>query len=959
VRSRLSPTLFPWLAAAATFLVGATLTLGAATLVDRETEDREDQVASLVSQRIRDNILGVLVPVSEAADAVTAFVAVNDGQLPPDGTQEYLDRLVSDNPDWRNITLAPGNRMDFIAPIAGNEAALGLRYEDLTEQWPGIKAVIDSGAPALLGPVTLIEGGEAFIYREPIIIDGDYWGMVSVVIDAATLDPTVYLMGSATAAAVSDAVSGDVILGEVGEQGSLQHRDSTTLTVPAEEWVLTLSTSHSRTEAVPTALVGIALSLLAGFGVVVLLRARQRARELDLRLASVADEAPSALFELLLTPNAEVETRFVSSAVEHLLGPTPAETAAVGILHFLPEPEREVVDQAMRRREPWRVQFAIHDESSERWLLMQATPSHRDGVDGLWHGSLTDVTAEVRRDAVALQAAKDAAERTREEFVSSIQRSATPTGYGDIDRGFRIYNDAMCEFLEIDQDELISRGGPHAFMRPEDRIRYGEAHERLERGEIENFEMILRFVTGQGRDKWADVSEIKMPEIEGLPPQSLRQAVDVTALIESREGLQRAVDIDSVTGLYSRRWLMNRLREVLSQPGHQVGVLLIDLAEFLVINRTHGQQAGDEMLAELADLVRGELSGAWQVARLDGHVFAAVLSPLPTDDDDVLADSASLLLDRLAGEFTFRGLKFSRTASIGIAVSDSASTAETLLRAADDALTTAKTRGRSRWHLAEAKNQSEGVEVALRQEDELLGALTERQFVVYYQPKVSLADRSVTGFEALVRWQHPSEGLRAPITFTDALESSGLITRLGPQVLDQVLAVLSAQPDLPGAISINVSAIELTDSGWLDRFLGAVARAGVDPQRITVELTETTTLTLTDEAVINLEALRRQGFGLELDDFGVGYASIGVLRRIPFTGVKLDRSFVSSLRADDRTSLDVVAGIASLVRGLNLNPIAEGIETDDQATLLREAGWTCGQGYLFGRPEPEPIWERV
>ena len=274
-----------------------------------------------------------------------------------------------------------------------------------------------------------------------------------------------------------------------------------------------------------------------------------------------------------------------------------------------------------------------------------------------------------------------------------------------------------------------------------------------------------------------------------------------------------------------------------------------------------------------------------------------------------------------------------------------------MVRDADQALAVAKLKGRSRSHVLSAVDPDVQAD-RLHQEHVLREALDAREFTVHYQPQVDLRTGAVCGYEALVRWQHPERGLLAAGAFIETMEQSGLVIPLGTFVLEEACRALAQNPDLPGPISINVSAVEFAHPGWLARFRTTVDEFAIAPERLVIELTETTVLHLTDDARAALDGVRAMGSGIHVDDFGAGYASVGLLQHLPVTALKLDRSFVTPLDQTDAPDLGLVRGIAGLAAGLGLETIAEGIETPRQAELLAEAGWAIGQGYLFGRPGP-------
>jgi EAL domain-containing protein (putative c-di-GMP-specific phosphodiesterase class I) len=328
-----------------------------------------------------------------------------------------------------------------------------------------------------------------------------------------------------------------------------------------------------------------------------------------------------------------------------------------------------------------------------------------------------------------------------------------------------------------------------------------------------------------------------------------------------------------------------------------------------------------------------------------------VIAPGIHDESEV--DSiAERLIGAVTEEVTVGGRPLIVSASIGVALSTADSTSTSLLRDADSALFRAKGSGRSRWVFFDPGMHTVAM-ARLVTESELRTAITERQFVVHYQPIVALADATVVGYEALVRWNHPDRGLVPPLEFLPIAEESGLIVEIGDQVLDQVCDLITIRPDLTVPISVNKSPVQIGRPGWHDRFLARIHAREIRPERLVIEVTETAILSVLDRTTGDLADLRDHGIGIHVDDFGTGYSSIALLRDLPVTGLKLDLSFTRHLTTD-QTARALAAGLAGLVHGLNIDGIAEGIETPEQAEILREQGWTHGQGYLYGRPAPMP-----
>ncbi|MEP7194135.1 MAG: bifunctional diguanylate cyclase/phosphodiesterase [Actinomycetota bacterium] len=383
-----------------------------------------------------------------------------------------------------------------------------------------------------------------------------------------------------------------------------------------------------------------------------------------------------------------------------------------------------------------------------------------------------------------------------------------------------------------------------------------------------------------------------------------------------------------------------------------MAALFVHLVNFKIVNDSLGHAAGDEVLTTIAKRIGGVLRPADRVGRFGGDEFVIVVQDVEDAlDVERFAERVSAAIGE---DLQVRGHRIVPTASIGIAVSASTSTPESMLRDADSAMFCAKAAGRARWQIFDGASHTQAV-ARLTVEDQLRDAIHRGEFVVHYQPIVALADSRVVGHEALVRWTHPTLGLLAPAEFLDVAEESGLITAIGAQVLDQACVMLAARPDLPGPISVNVSAVQLAGTDWLASVTDTLNKHHVDPNRIVIEVTETAALSPTGSALHALEALRGLGVGIHLDDFGTGYSSISVLRDLPVTGVKLDLRSVHDLTSGKSQANASAEGLSGLANGMHLTGIAEGMETQMQAHILHAQGWECGQGYYFGRPAAMPI----
>ncbi|WP_413775671.1 putative bifunctional diguanylate cyclase/phosphodiesterase [Micromonospora sp. RTGN7] len=408
---------------------------------------------------------------------------------------------------------------------------------------------------------------------------------------------------------------------------------------------------------------------------------------------------------------------------------------------------------------------------------------------------------------------------------------------------------------------------------------------------------------------------------------------------------------DALTGLANRRHLLEQGREQLNAR-HVDGVtalVLIDLNHFKEVNDTLGHAAGDQVLRQVADRLRGAAQGDDLVARLGGDEFAVLLRGLPAPA--VAAHRAEALLAALHEPLELDGMRISVEASGGIAVAPASGGVAELLRRADVAMYQAKRAGQRLSTYAPARDTADLGRLTLG--GELPRAVAGHEFTVNFQPIVDLGTGEVTSAEALARWHHPVHGMIDPLRFLEAVERSGLLPAFAEAILDQALIAAdswrTAGFDLP--VAVNVSPRSLLDARFPGSVLARLRAHDLPPDRLVLELTETLTLSQLDVVDRVLTRLRDEGVRLALDDFGTGYSSLSLLSRIPVHELKIDRSFVSAMESSAEASA-VIRSTLDLGRSLGLTVVAEGVESEPQRRALWEAGCVSGQGHLFGRPVP-------
>ncbi len=426
---------------------------------------------------------------------------------------------------------------------------------------------------------------------------------------------------------------------------------------------------------------------------------------------------------------------------------------------------------------------------------------------------------------------------------------------------------------------------------------------------------------------------------------------DATEQLAAHAQIHHMAHHDALTGLPNRTLFSDRLTHALlrgEEQGKLTAALCLDLDNFKNINDSLGHAFGDKLLRALGKRLRGELREHDTLARLGGDEFAVVLTGL--DSREAAAHTAQRLIAAVAPAFQIEGHQFSVGVSIGIAVSpEDHQQAEQLLCYADMALYEAKRNGRNRYECFHID-----LDVAARQrrlvETDLRTALHLGQLQLHYQPVVDHRSHSVSGYEALLRWEHPERGMIMPMDFIPIAEETGLIHDIGIRALN-LACQEAARWEGSQSVAVNLSPVQFKDANLPHIVALALADSGLAPERLELEITESVLLGNSEENVQTLRALKALGVSISLDDFGTGYSSLGYLRSFPFDRIKIDKSFVQDM-CDSREAMSIIRAITELSNSLMIKTTAEGVESNEQMYRLAAEGCSHLQGYLYGRPVP-------
>ena len=590
----------------------------------------------------------------------------------------------------------------------------------------------------------------------------------------------------------------------------------------------------------------------------------------------------------------------------------------------------------------------IRPDESICWVRVRAFPV-RDvmGKVNRFVGIAEDITK--RREA------EEALRKSEEQFRLTFEMAPIGMAISTLKGKFTKVNQALCDALGYSQAELLELSFAE-ISHPDDWEIHHNLEQKLIDGKESNFQIEKRFIAKNGRVVDTLLKVLVVFDANRKPLHFNNQIVDITERKHMEQQLIHDALHDALTGLPNRALFMDRLEQQLKrsqrQRGYLFAVLFLDLDRFKVVNDSVGHLVGDKLLIEIGRRLEKSIAPTDTVARLGGDEFTILLEDISSKSQAILV--AESIYQTLTFPFHIQGYELFTSASIGIALSDQGyEKPEDILRDADLTMYSAKEQGKARYEIFDYSLRDRALQ-RLELETDLRRALDRGEFEVYYQPITSLPLGTLAGFEALARWNHPLKGAIGPADFIPVCEETGLIIPLGNWLLQEACKTarnwhLKYPKQPPIKMSVNLSAQQFREPQLVEDVKRILAETNLAGKFLKLEITESILIDNLETVTEIILQLREQEIQFSIDDFGTGYSSLSYLHRFPVNTIKIDRSFVSQMQAEGE-NFAIVKAIVTLAHMLNMDVIAEGIETTCQLAQLKLLQCEYGQGFFFSKP---------
>ncbi|ART80032.1 EAL domain-containing protein [Oceanisphaera avium] len=682
------------------------------------------------------------------------------------------------------------------------------------------------------------------------------------------------------------------------------------------------------------------------------------------RLKTIASRIPGMVFEYNYSGEGQGHFPFTSEGIQRIYGISPQQVQEDANQLFAmvhPEDIAAVINSIKESAiylTPWRHEYRIyHPDGKISWLYGDSEPHKEANGSITWYGLVTDIT-ERKEAELALKAAN----QQTLLFRQALDHVPSCIFMKDINMRYTYANRATLELLGCNSAMLLGSTGEE-FLGPETTAQLNLIDKKTLQGEPHQLEFSLTGPNGHVTHfldvKTPIFDEADHSQVIGM----LGIATDITLLKANEQKLEYQAHYDTLTKLPNRLMLADRLHQAMLQASrHQqsIAIIYLDLDGFKYINDNYGHDAGDELLRAVAARMKNAIRDGDTLARLGGDEFVVILL-----DIEQLSDSFPLLkrlLDAASRPVLLNHHRLQVTASLGVTFYPQPEVLEPeqLIRQADQAMYQAKLAGKNRYYLFDSE-QARNMREHHQSVEHINRALLAKEFTLYYQPKVNMRTGAIIGVEALIRWQHPEQGLLSPNRFLPFIEEHRLAVEVGDWVIDSALQQILnwQQQNIALGISINIAARHLRQVDFAAKLAAHLANyPSIAPNMLELEVLETSALG--DLALVSktLETCRDLGVGISLDDFGTGYSSLTYLKRLPTHTIKVDQSFIRDI-LEDPEDLAILDGVLSLAKAFGRQVIAEGVETLAHGDTLLRMGCHLAQGYGIARPMPAtevPTW---
>lgn len=880
-----------------------------------------------------------------------------------------VKQLLDENSQFRNISAAPDLIIKYVFPIEGNEATIGMDYRSHSDQINLVIQAKESRQISVSGPLKLVQGGEGLIFRMPVYLkalDGSdtFWGIVGAVIDTQRLYKSSGLLDDDLVIEV--AIRGKDGMGEQGEvfwglpQLFQQKNIESMIALPNGTWLM-VARPIGGWKSLPDniwlqRLYVFAIELLLFFIIFAFLKASMKATLANLKFKNLLADSP---VPYALSDTTQKIT-FINNAFTRTFGYTIDDIPTLTDWKIKAYPNNAYRQQITSS---WSAYLTKFHSSPETPLPLEIEIQCKDGSIKTVLQSLASKDGNeypvIFYDITKRKQAELAATEKEDQLLSFYKLDLVGLAITSPDKRWLSINDCLCNMLEYTEQELLTMTWQEV-THPDDLTIDIEAFTKLFANEIHSYNIEKRFISKTGKVIPTNLLVRSTLKPNGRLDYITAMVQDITKQKQAEKEIEDLAYYDPLTSLPNRRLLIDRLHHAVTaaaRSGRGGSLLFLDLDYFKTLNDTLGHDMGDELLKKVAERLTACVREGDTISRFGGDEFVILLENLsekPVEAAAQTEDIANKILEQVSQPYVLVKHKYTSSVSIGSTLfGQHKSEVDELLKQADIAMYQAKDDGRNSFRFFDPHMQA-SITARVALERALNLAVEDQQFHLYYQLQVD-ATGKVIGTEALIRWRHPDRGLILPLHFISLAEETGLILKIGQWVLNTACEQLKLwqQNEQTQALtlSVNVSAKQFRQTGFVSQIQAIVQSHQINPQRLKLELTESLLLDNIDETITKMNSLAEMGIQFSLDDFGTGYSSLQYLKRLPLTQLKIDQSFVRDLIVDTSDQI-IIRTIISMAHSLGLNVIAEGVETMEQLQYLLDEGCIHFQGNLFAPPLP-------